>query len=512
MIALATVGHVGLAPIAAAQEATTETEGAAPGQAQPGLPTAVPATPEMAERLEGQIVAWIETRLSDDQLDLDVEFDGAVAVTAEADRYLLTVPAAVVPLANGAQLQFGETAGEIVDHGEGRFGVSLTVPDHYRFSRSQSDWTMSLAIGSQSANGEFSADLGLFLDLDVSLNDILLSPPGAGDGQLSLDSLTVVVSSDETEPGTYQARYGLGLQGLGFDDPVGGDTLSLGSLVMELAFADLRLADLIQFIDRAQAITDSGQGIRGRYGERAMVRALGRLLADTPALIGGLSVDVALDALDTDFEGEGVHIESSVLSAALSGFADELLDLAVRYEGRGFEVVPLPPLPQLMPNEIIVDLEATQLPISALLDRMRQALQWAPDMDEDELGPLMVGAIHEAMVAAGSALGTREARVTAPAYTVEIDAVATASRLSLFGLTANGTMRITGLDRVVAELQSLDIDDEGAAAMALFQAMGQRDASDEGQTIRRYEAEVTPDGTVLLNGADMAPLVQELLR
>ena len=172
----------------------------------------------------------------------------------------------------------------------------------------------------------------------------------------------------------------------------------------------------------------------------------------------------------------------------------------------------MPPLPQLMPNEIVVDLEAAQLPISAVVDRLKQALQWSPDMDEDELGPLVVGAIHEAMVAAGSELRTRDLRVTAPSYTVEIDASAMASRLSVFGVAASGTMRIAGLDRVVADLQSLDIDDEGVMALALFQAMGRRDVADDGGTVRRYEAEVTPDGVVLLNGADMAPLVQELLR
>ncbi len=472
----------------------------------------MPATPEMAERLEGEIAAWIEARLSDDQLDLAVDFDGPVAVRAEADRYLLTVPTATVPLANGARLQFGETAGEIVDQGEGRFGVSLTVPNLYELSRRESDWTRSLSIGSQSVIGEFSADLGLFLDLDVSLNDILLSPPDAEDGQFGLDALTVVVASDEAEPGSYQVRYGLGLRDLSFDDPAGGDSMSLGSLEMGLSIVDLRLEQLIQFIERVQTITDSRQGMRGRYGERAMVRALGRLFADTPALIGGVTAEVTLEALDTDFEGEGVHVGNGEFTVALSGLADEMLDLTVRYEGREFEVVPLPPLPSLIPNEIVADFGATQIPISAILDRLKQALQWLPDMDEDELVPLTVGAIHEAMVAAGSEFRTREMRVTAPAYSVEIDAAAAASRLSQFGLAASGTMRVAGLDRVVADLLSLDIDDEGAMALTLFQAMGRLDIGDDGETIRRYEAEVTPDGVVLLNGADMAPLVPELLR
>ena len=81
-----------------------------------------------------------------------------------------------------------------------------------------------------------------------------------------------------------------------------------------------------------------------------------------------------------------------------------------------------------------------------------------------------------------------------------------------------GTARleVSGLPDLVGRMQGMAVSGnaearEAAQVLAIMQAVGQR--IEEGGAIRHvYDLELAPDGRVLLNGDEMGPLLDGMLR
>lgn len=476
------------------------------GMALPATASAQ-ATAEVAQELQAGLKAWLSENLRLEDTEVSLIFNGGVDVVPDGDRYLMTIPSATVNFDGEVEMVVDPIEVELVPADQGRFEVSWTVPARYVFTNPRRNETAELTIGSQHGRGLFDPAYQSMLDVDMAWNDIAVIPP-EDEGTFALAGFSVVADTQETDPGIFDCVYTIALEGFDFLDNRTGDRINIGLFSIDGSFAGLDLAAYMSFYEEFRTIAAEAEQAMGP--DEALIGRMQALVDDTPALMDDASFRYTLTGLDVDAEGQAVVLDETSLGAALTGMAGQTSELTLTYSGAGLAINPAPPFAQYIPTDMDVELGLANIPNDAIIDAMSQALG-----NMGQMGPegavMMAGmALQQAMLSLGSEVQMREFAIVAPSYTVDFQGSASASSASPFGAIANATIIIGKLDQLQQELMASPMTEEPAQMIAVFQTMGLEDVDAQGNPARRFEIELTETGTVLLNGSDMAPILQQM--
>ncbi|NBD96463.1 MAG: hypothetical protein GVY11_08320, partial [Gammaproteobacteria bacterium] len=129
------------------------------------------------------------------------------------------------------------------------------------------------------------------------------------------------------------------------------------------------------------------------------------------------------------------------------------------------------------------------------------------DGGEDRAAPLP--ALIEALSAGMIAVRTLD--LEADDIGVHMDGRVAPAAETRFGFAADIALQVRGFEALTGRVAAMTEGWAVTAFLTLVQAIGQREETETGETLRRYELAIRPDGQVDLNGTDLVPLIGMLV-
>ncbi|MFE0757606.1 hypothetical protein ACFW16_26840 [Inquilinus sp. NPDC058860] len=212
--------------------------------------------------------------------------------------------------------------------------------------------------------------------------------------------------------------------------------------------------------------------------------------------IGGVGYGETYAGLDTDQAGYGLHL-------ALDDLA---LDPGLPFAG-------------WVPRQAKIDIALKDIPSRSIQGLFWDGIEAAiradrPRKDEPPVPPYGDLVFQETLQQIGARLLQSDARlsidsftIAAPKGAIDLGGGGTVDPRAAFGVTAQGKLRVAGLDDFVRFLQSQADGADAAAGITVFQMLGREAKTAEGKPARDYDLVVDPEGRMLVNGTDLAAVM-----
>lgn len=242
----------------------------------------------------------------------------------------------------------------------------------------------------------------------------------------------------------------------------------------------------------------------------AELAAMGQIVRDIPSIMAGATISYGLSGLVVDLDGNTMAIADTSLAMSASDLDTNRSTLSMTL-GVGDTGGMMPPgTPAgLAPTESRLDLRLSDLPSEVLFDGMADAVEDMSTNDPAMVMPVLGLMLHEAMMEAGSTLAIDRILVVNETSRFDATGVVRPDPAAAFGVTADATILVSGMEALIETVGSLGTPDaeQAVQVLTLFSALGAEGTDAAGDPARRYDIVVLPSGEATLNGTDLAPLL-----
>ncbi|QCG97865.1 DUF945 domain-containing protein [Azospirillum sp. TSA2s] len=495
--------------------------GWSPVQAAPAVDDA--GAKALAASLKKDLPRWFPPP-SEDGEGVGFEWQGEPTVKPAGDHYDVALPRLSAEDAEGTLFDIGTVLLSVTPKDDGQYGVAITLPSAIKVQNLDDNDeyvdAATISIGKQSFTSTWSGALETLLAVDAAYNDIAVSAAD-GKGKISVASMTMVQDL-KPEAGTGGATLWSGpaafaFGGLSVQDEKKKELVKIGGVTAEATYTrvDLTKVSALQKLSEQTA----AKGVAPTSAE---------LLPKLQGMFGGISGAMRLSNLSFVNPEDGTQVSLGQLAfrSGLTDLDQAMSTVSMGMEARDFSMTPSPAPAAFTPRAFEMKLSVAKLPNSALwkafteLAKAAEAEETQPKKGAKAKAapppPSSEMVMQQAMTAMGEA-GT-ELRIDA----LNLDTPATAGTATgavkvatqaAFGVTGGATVLLRGIDAAVKAMQPApgakpDKETQDLlGGLAMVQAMGQAGKDDTGADVRSYKFEVTEAGQLLLNGADMTPLL-----
>ncbi|MFS2011842.1 hypothetical protein ACCD06_18470 [Azospirillum sp. CT11-132] len=495
--------------------------GWSPVQAAPAVDDA--GAKALAASLKKDLPRWFPPP-SEDGEGVGFEWQGEPTVKPAGDHYDVALPRLSAEDAEGTLFDIGTVLLSVTPKDDGQYGVAITLPSAIKVQNLDDNDeyvdAATISIGKQSFTSTWSGALETLLAVDAAYNDIAVSAAD-GKGKISVASMTMVQDL-KPEAGTGGATLWSGpaafaFGGLSVQDEKKKELVKIGGVTAEATYTrvDLTKVSALQKLSEQTA----AKGVAPTSAE---------LLPKLQGMFGGISGAMRLSNLSFVNPEDGTQVSLGQLAfrSGLTDLDQAMSTVSMGMEARDFSMTPSPAPAAFTPRAFEMKLSVAKLPNSALwkafteLAKAAEAEETQPKKGAKAKAapppPSSEMVMQQAMAAMGEA-GT-ELRIDA----LNLDTPATAGTATgavkvatqaAFGVTGGATVLLRGIDAAVKAMQPApgakpDKETQDLlGGLAMVQAMGQAGKDDTGADVRSYKFEVTEAGQLLLNGADMTPLL-----
>lgn len=496
--------------------------GWSPAQAAPAVDDA--GAKSLAASLKKDLPRWFPPPTEDGE-GIGFEWQGEPTVKPAGDHYDVALPRLSAEDAEGTLFDIGTVLLSVTPKDDGQYGVSITLPGAIKVQNLDDNDeyvdAATISIGKQSFTSIWSGTLETLLAVDAAYSDLAVAAAD-GKGKVSIASMTMVqdlkpeVGSGGATLWSGPAAFAFG--GLSVLDDKNKELVRIGGVTAEAAYTrvDLTKVSALQKLSEQAA----AKGVAPTSGE---------LLPKLQGMFGGITGALRLSNLSVvnPEDGTTVTLGQFAFRSGLADLDQALSTVSLGFEARDFAMTPSPAPAAFTPRTMEMKLSVTKLPNAALwkafgeLAKAAEAEETPPKKGakpaKAPAGPAPSDlAMQQAMAAMGEA-GT-ELRIDA----LNLDTPATAGTATgalrvatpaAFGVAGGATVLLRGIDAAVKAMQPApgakpDKETQDLlGGLAMIQALGQAGKDDSGADIRSYKLEVTEAGQLLLNGADMSPLL-----
>lgn len=495
--------------------------GWSPAQAAPAVDDA--GAKALAASLKKDLPRWFPPP-SEDGEGIGFEWQGEPTVKPAGDHYDVALPRLSAEDAEGTLFDIGTVLLSVTPKDDGQYGVAITLPSAIKVQNLDDNDeyvdAATISIGKQSFTSTWSGTLETLLTVDAAYNDIAVSAAD-GKGRISVASMTMVQDL-KPEAGTGGATLWSGpaafaFGGLSVKDDKNKELVKIGGVTAEATYTrvDLTKVSALQKLSEQTA----AKGVAPTSAE---------LLPKLQGMFGGISGAMRLSNLSFVNPEDGTQVSLGQLAfrSGLTDLDQALSTVSMGMEARDFSMTPSPAPEAFTPRAFEVKLSVAKLPNSALwkafteLAKAAEAEETQPKKGAKAKAapppPSSEMVMQQAMTAMGEA-GT-ELRIDAlnldtPATAGTANGAVKVATQAAFGVTGGATVLLRGIDAAVKAMQPApgakpDKETQDLlGGLAMVQAMGQAGKDDTGADVRSYKFEVTEAGQLLLNGADMTPLL-----
>jgi hypothetical protein len=238
---------------------------------------------------------------------------------------------------------------------------------------------------------------------------------------------------------------------------------------------------------------------------------LRELLQRTPNLIDGLGGEYSLKGLRVFTPEISVILSELAGGFGISGLSSDFADISGSFDLSGLEIEPEIPFHSLIPIEAGYDFQASDVSTAVLMDWLDNLLATIPELGTDVAIPASFFTLYEDLAGTGALLDIRDIHVRTQSAGLSFNGRVRPDTAAMFGATIEADLEATAMDRLSDAVRGVpDAGMEMAAGLAIIQALGDRETNDQGDSIHRYQFEVTRDGMVMLNGNDLGPIVDQM--
>jgi len=479
----------------------------------------------LAATLKSGIVRWFPPATEDGE-GLGFEWEGEPTVKPSGDHYQVALPRLSAEDSDGTRVEFGTVLLTVTPRDGGLFGISATLPSKISFQHldeEEEDYAevATATFGRQSFTGTWSAPLENLLTVDAAYNDITVT--GAGDsGKVTIGSMTLVQDLKPDGATTFSGPVALAIGAVAATNGTKQEMFKLAGLAVENSYVRADLAKIGALQKLSQQFTAAGKTPTAK-----------EILPMLHGLIGGFSGKVRLTGLSVAGGGETPNVSLGQMSfqGGVEDLDQTLSTVRFGMEARDFAMTPSMTPPAFTPTAMNLQLSATKLPNAALwqtfsdlliaAEAEEKAKEAKPSKDKKKPAPPPApsaadAAMQKAMAAlieAGTELRLDAMKVDTPATAGDATGALRVAANAPQGVTGGATILLRGLDAAVKAMQPApgsqpDPDTQNMLGMiAMLQALGQVSKDASGAEVRSYKIDMTETGQLLLNGADMAPLL-----
>ena len=471
------------------------------------------AAPDIAAA--ARIRADIESALALLSLSWPVRTGGDVTVAERGGAFHIVVPGVVVETENGRELEIGNIEAVAAPRRDRRYDVRVTLPGTMLLHGGVGTRTTQITIGKQRFEGVWAPAFGTFLQLDAAYRSIR-AVTHDGLTTMTLGGVTIGVNYTESSPGSWDGFSALRISNLEMAENEAAERVKIGSIEVQSEGQDMRLAELVRLTREFNAAV---QRLDESDTEDALSLALLGMFGAMPRLYASSSVKATVAGIEVE-DPTGVRtfgLERADFHFAIKGLDEERSRIEMRYEHDGLDIPAIERITRkFVPRHMVLDAAAVDLPNEALsralVDYSRDAAGAAPDT----AGAVLFERVSAALFEAASEFTIIRLSLDTPDVSLVADGTARVDPQAAYGTVGVFDATIRGLDELPASLAAIAAKQGGnevmgaAMIVAMVIAAGQPGVDDSGAPTRRYRFELTADGAVLLNGADMQGLLDGL--
>ena len=464
------------------------------------------ATAQEAEAIRQGLQAWIADNLQTPEFS--VQFAGDIEVTPSGSEYRVALPPTDIVFVGDGRVAIGFFDMTLRPTVDGHYDATWQMPERFPILEGDGREVGVITIDKQFGTGVFAPAYETFLTMEMSLDDIVIRPTEE-EGEMSISSVAMTADSDELGDGIYNSEFEMTLDEIEFSDGRGAH-FDLGLITIGGTIDAIDLPAYLAFTHAFNDIIEPA----GQTGapDGAMFSALADLMERTPQLFDSFEIEYGIQDLFFEDVGERVQIGEAQYVIFIDGLHDDASSLGMSLAVEDIDVSPQPPQFQYVPQESVIDVALEDLPndqlLTIVIDFLRNSAQTGPDN-----AVMMAGVqLQQAVMAGGSTLQIEEVTALADLYSLLMDGEIVPNPAAAFGVTANAFMEIGGMPGLIAALQAEPDGQQAVQGLTVLQGLGQLGTDDDGNEVRVYELDLRADGTFLLNGTDMGPILQGLMR
>lgn len=412
---------------------------------------------------------------------------GPVAVEVVGDHYRLTVPGLTV-VKTGAALAGIEAT--VVPTPEGWLRATPTFDDPLVTAQLPGDgFPRTLTVAAQSGSVTWAPAYRAVMDADLALAGLALKAPDVTRfdvARIGFDAASTPRGGDR-----YDQALHWGLEDL---DLVRHDGhVRIGGIGAGL---DLDAFDLVAFADlRAGAAADT-------------LPALWSRALTLPAPFDAAVVRLDVDGHDQFVNGGVLSVDRFAAALSIEGFRADGLTLDLRASWSNLVTPPVrPDAAPILPHDLTLDVSLRGLPSKGIGSMLRRWQTEYADLDLPEIASVGSGELVLAMLLRENVVLDLAMTWEAPAATVEVTGSfhpAPGTRSLVVG-TAHVT--IGRIDDAIAMFGAYPSGAHAVQVLTMLKLLGVDATAADGTPLRAFDIEVTPAGAVMVNGADLGPML-----
>lgn len=427
-----------------------------------------------------------------------VVVSGPPIAMPDGDHYLVALPPVSLRGQDQQRLDIASIRLTVKPLADQSYAISAQIPASLVYVE-EGDPAAVLTLGEQKISGVWSPRLASFLSLDLSFGDVQMTSV-YDDYWLGVAavSYTQDLRPENGAGNGWGGPAALALTDIRLDK--GDNTLlSIGGVTSENLYSRFRL-------DKGASLLKLAEGV-GAGGPEPKP-------ADVLALFKGMIGGVASRVRITDFTAQDPDSEMTVSfeqASVISGVSDLDRELGAAEFGvdvKGLSFEPAPTAEAALPSAADFRISLRNLPVGKLLQLAEAALGPNPPAG-DPMALLLETADAAKLTVKLDSLGA-----TTAAMQGQATGEATARKDAAFGAVGKAKLTIGGVDKLLNDLKpkkNAKPDPETAdlvGMLTMVKAMGRPEKDKDGKPVSAFTFELTPQGTVLVNDADIAPLLE----
>ena len=473
---------------------------------------------------------------------------GDITVTPAGDYYNATIDNVefVYPLTG--KIKVGSILVKAIPEADGTYKTAIQMTSPMPIMDAQNKVVANVSFNTQKFTGTWHPDYSFFTTLDAAYGDMMVKAVDpAHDFTMAIKNTAAQIRLTKNADGTWSgplntSMSGIKMQIMDFDNAtITADRIGTQSTYDSMNFEAVRKAkqSLQILVDKPDTNFENPDDAVA-FVDNMLKGTTGMMNGGTSLVVfEGLNVDIpALPATANTPATDGFKATLAKANGVMDmkNLQQDKSSMAVKWSHSGLNIVEKDVhIAALIPGSSNFEINVDNLPlktiISTVTNMMQKSMRASTAIDttvggetplarelrvkkEQEIqmeAMLALNSLPQLMVDQGTTISVKNTFVKSPALLTTQDALFKAHATSPMLAVGSTTITINGLDEYINTLQAASTKPGAdpkiagiAQTLAIAQMSGQLSKGVDGKTARSYKFDLTPEGQMLLNGADVS--------
>jgi|GEM_PF-1020130 len=494
-------------------------------------PLSTPAQAAINEKGARHLQSLFEDMLSQsDGLTKDdlggLKLDGTVMVERANGYYAVTLPHISYMTADNKRIDIGIISLNVMP-GEDKqqWKMTMAMPSPITVYDEKNAQLASLTIGQQYFAGVWHEKLQSYTKLKAQYKNIALRMTDST-LKITVPDTTIIYDLTENAKHLWSGPSSMTVNGLKVKTPDGSE-ITVGKIESIASITDYSLETAAAYRDNMQALNESYEAGEGSESAQHIAGVYNLVTEFIGSVWNGFETSINISDIHffkpmTDKEQAREFKLSKVGYAFdMMGFRSNNVTLRMATHYDGLSIKPLPPeFDETAPTRVNLDFSIKNMPYKDIIALGKTSVETAvqaPQMAK-LVGLQALMSLPDLFTKAGTTLEIKNSFAENDIYRALLNARLQADLTAMKGGVGTGRIEISGLEKLLTvtaeQMKKTDLSEEEkndlkktAATLTVMQMIGKMSKDNKNKPIRLYDLELTKEGSILLNGADMSTLL-----